>query len=357
VGAQHHRLLRFGAEFLHDAPPQQARRAQLGHFHVEVHADAEEERQPAGEIVDVHAFGDGGAHVFHAVGQGQRQFQRRRGARFLHVVAGDRDRVELRHMLGGVGDDVGDDAHRRFGRIDVGVAHHEFFEDVVLDGARQLLAADARLLGRDDVAGQYRQHRAVHRHRNRDLVERDAVEKDFHVLDRVDRDAGLADVAGHARMIGIVAAMGGQVERHRDALAAAGQRAAIEGVGIGGGGEAGVLTDCPWPRRVHRRLRAAHERLESGQRVGMGQALHVGGGVQRLERDAVGLRRVEPRGIAAGRGAGRRLAPVLQRGWSCYGHGAWFGHVGGFLQADGLRRLYPVAAGFPMGCCLAAHIA
>jgi hypothetical protein len=49
---------------------------------------------------------------------------------------------------------------------------------------------------RDDVAGQDRQHRAVHGHRHRHLVERDAVEQDLHVLDRVDRDAGLADVAG-----------------------------------------------------------------------------------------------------------------------------------------------------------------
>ena len=40
-------------ELLHDPPPQQARRAQLGDLQVEVHADGEEERQPAGEVVDV----------------------------------------------------------------------------------------------------------------------------------------------------------------------------------------------------------------------------------------------------------------------------------------------------------------
>ena len=39
-----------------------------------------------------------------------------------------------------VGEDVADDAHARAGRIDVGVAHHEFFEDVVLNRAAELLA-------------------------------------------------------------------------------------------------------------------------------------------------------------------------------------------------------------------------
>ena len=55
VRAQHHRLRVLRREALHDPPPQQARRAQLGDLQVEVHADGEEERQPAGEVVDVHA--------------------------------------------------------------------------------------------------------------------------------------------------------------------------------------------------------------------------------------------------------------------------------------------------------------
>ena len=152
---------------------------------------------------------------------------------------------------------------------------------------------DALLLGRDDVAGQHRQHGAVHGHRHRDPVERDAVEQDLHVLDRVDGHAGLAHVAGHARMVGVVAAVGGQVEGHRDALAAAGQRALVEGVGFLGGGEAGVLADGPRPHRVHGGLRAAHERLEAGQGVGVGQAVHVALRVQRLDGDALGSDPVE----------------------------------------------------------------
>jgi hypothetical protein len=126
-------LALLGAEAVHDAAPQQSCCAELGHFQIEVHADGEEEAQPAGEIVDIHAARHRGAHVFHAVGQRQRQFQALRRAGFLHVVAGNRDRIEARHVARGVFDDVGNDAHRRLRRIDVGVAHHELFQDVVLD--------------------------------------------------------------------------------------------------------------------------------------------------------------------------------------------------------------------------------
>ena len=79
---------------------------------------------------------------------------------------------------------------------------------------------DALLLAGDDEAGQHGQHGAVHRHRHRHLLEGDAVEEDLHVLDRVDRHAGLADVADDARVVGVVAPVGRQVEGDRHALLA-----------------------------------------------------------------------------------------------------------------------------------------
>jgi hypothetical protein len=112
-----------------------ARGAHLGHFEIEVHADGPEEAQAPGEAVDVEALGQRGLHVLLAVGQREGQLQRLVGAGFLHVVAADRDRVELRHVLRRVLDDVADDPHARRGREDVGVADHELLEDVVLDGS------------------------------------------------------------------------------------------------------------------------------------------------------------------------------------------------------------------------------
>ena len=87
------------------------------------------------EGIDVQAPRHGGAHICHAVGQGEGQFLHRGRAGFVHVIAADGNGIEARHLRGRKGDDVGDDAHRRRRRIDIGVAHHEFLEDVVLDGA------------------------------------------------------------------------------------------------------------------------------------------------------------------------------------------------------------------------------
>jgi len=82
-----------------------------------------------------------------------------------------------------------------------------------------------------------REHRAVHGHRHRHLVQRDAVEQLPHVQDGVDGHAGHADVTGHARVVGVVAAVGGQVEGDRQALLAGREVAAVEGVRLLGGGE------------------------------------------------------------------------------------------------------------------------
>ena len=150
------------------------------------------------------------------------------------------------------------------GRIDIGVAHHEFFEDVVLDRARQLRVRHALFFGRDDVERQHRQHRAVHGHRHAHLVERDAGEQRAHVVDRIDGDARHADVAGHARMIAVVAAVGGEIEGDGEALLPGGEIAPVEGVGILRGGEAGILPDGPGLRRVHRGVGAAQERRLAG---------------------------------------------------------------------------------------------
>ena len=96
----------------------------------------------------------------------------------------------------------------------------------------------ALFLGRDDVEREDRQHRAVHGHRHAHLVERDAGEQRAHVVDGIDGDARHAHIARDARMVGIVAAMGGEIEGDREALLPGREVAAVEGVRILGRGEA-----------------------------------------------------------------------------------------------------------------------
>ena len=168
--------------------------AQLGDLHEEVHPDAPEERQPRRELVDGKARVQARLDVLDTVGQRVGQLQIRCRTGLLDVVAGDRDRVELRHLGAGVAEDVGDDPHRRLRRIDVGVADHELFEDVVLDGPGQLLRRHALLLGGHHVQREDRQHRTVHRHRHRHRRQVDAVEQLAHVEDGIDCHTGHSDI-------------------------------------------------------------------------------------------------------------------------------------------------------------------
>ena len=123
----------------------------------------------------------------------------------------------------------------------------------------EILLRNALFLRRDDVERHDRQHRAVHRHRHRHLAERNAVEQLPHVEDGIDGDARHADIAGDARMVAVIAAMRGEIEGDRQALLAGGEIAPVEGVGLLGRREAGILPDRPGLLDIHGRVGAAHE--------------------------------------------------------------------------------------------------
>jgi hypothetical protein len=69
------------------------------------------------------------------------------------------------------------------------------------------------------------------------------VEKRPHVEYRVDGHAGHADVADHALMVGVVAAVRRKIEGDREPRLPGREVAPVEGVGFLGGREAGVLPD------------------------------------------------------------------------------------------------------------------
>ena len=190
-------------------------------------------------------------------------------------------------MLRGVLENIGDDPHRRGRRIDVGVAHHELFEDVVLDGAGELFGRNALLLCGDDVERKDRKNRAVHRHRHAHLVERDAVEEDAHVLDRVDGYAGHADVTGHPGMIRVVSTMRRQVERDGEPFLPRCKVASIKRIALLSGREAGVLSDGPRPLDVHRGVRTSKERRQPWHRLQVRDDIEVVGRIDPLDVDAL----------------------------------------------------------------------
>ena len=88
----------------------------------------------------------------------------------------------------------------------------------------------ALLLARDDETCENRDHCAVHRHGDRDLIQRNAVEENLHVLNRVDGHTGLAHIALNARVIAVITPVRRQIESNRNTLLPGGQSTAVEGV-------------------------------------------------------------------------------------------------------------------------------
>jgi hypothetical protein len=115
-----------------------------------------------------------------------------------------------------------------------------------------------------------------------------SVEQRAHVVDAVDRDACHADVAAHARVIRVVAAVRREVEGDRKALLSCGDVATVEGVAVLGRREAGVLANRPGLSDVHGGVGTPHVGCNAGPRVEKVEAARVGTRVNGIEFDALG---------------------------------------------------------------------
>ncbi len=176
------------------------------------------------------------------------------------MVTGNGDGVELRHILGSVGEDVADDSHTELRRVDVGVTYHKLLEDVVLDSTGHLLELHSLLQTCHDVEGHDRENGSVHSHGYGHLSKRNLVEEDLHVLYGADAHASLSDIADNSWVISVVSSVGREVERYGKTLLAGGQVPSVERVGLFCGGEACVLAYGPRLLDIHRAVRSSQER-------------------------------------------------------------------------------------------------
>ncbi len=124
---------------------------------------------------------------------------------------------------------------------------------------RSAALLDALLLGDELVEQEQQRRRCVDRHRRRDPVERDPLEQELHIGERVDRDAGPAHLALGTRIVGVEPELGREVERDREAGLTLTEEVAIAGIRLLGRGEASVLADRPRPSPIHVRVDAAGE--------------------------------------------------------------------------------------------------
>jgi hypothetical protein len=114
------------------------------------------------------------------------------------------------------------------------------------------------LLGDRLVQGEQPHRGGVDRHRRVHLVERDAVEEGAHVTDVRDGDADLADLTDGELVVGVVAGLRRQVEGDREAGLPLRQVVAVQGVGLGRRGVAGVGAHDPGAVALVRRCRERH---------------------------------------------------------------------------------------------------
>ena len=266
VEAQHHRAGVFRLEaLLGDARPEAAGGAELGDLLQAEAVAGEEEGEAGGKLVELEPGGETGFDVGDGVRHGEADLLRRCAAGLAHVVAADADRVPGRQLIFAVGKDIGDKPDGGAGREDVGAAGDVLLQDVVLRGAADLSQVSALPLGHRHVEREQDRCRGVDRHRRRHLLERNAVEQRLHVAQRADRDAYLADFALRQRVVRVVADLGRQVERYRQAGLALPQQILIALVRLFRRTEAGVLAHRPEPAAIHRRLDASRIGVAAGK--------------------------------------------------------------------------------------------
>lgn len=180
---------------LHNPCPQAAGGPELGHLFQHVRHRPEEKRYARGEPVHVETRTCGGLDIRDSVGEREANLLRRRRARLANVISADADRVEAGYVLSRIGEDVGDQPQRRRGWKDVCAAGDVLLEYVILDRARELVSRDALLGSNGDVHRQEHGRGGIDGHRGRDFVERNGIEKNLHVGQRVDGYADPADLA------------------------------------------------------------------------------------------------------------------------------------------------------------------
>ena len=117
------------------------------------------------------------------------------------MVATDGDGIKFGHLGGGVANDIRDYAHGRLRGIDIGVAHHKFFQNIVLQGSGKLLRSNTLLFCGNYIASHNRQYRAIHGHGHRHLIQGNTVKEDFHILNRINRHTSLAHITLYSRMV------------------------------------------------------------------------------------------------------------------------------------------------------------
>jgi len=76
-----------------------------------------------------------GSEVFKTISKRIGQFLNCSGSCLLNMVSADTDGVEFWHILRSIFKNIGNDAHGGLRWINIGIANHKFFQNIVLNGS------------------------------------------------------------------------------------------------------------------------------------------------------------------------------------------------------------------------------
>jgi len=266
VEAEEKRARIFGSEAVtHDFGPEAASGAKFGDFFEEIAVGVEEEGKLRREFVDREAGVECGLNVGNTIGEREGDFLDRGGTRFADVITGDGDGVPFGKSIAAPGKNVGDDAHRGAHRIDVGSARDVFLEDIVLNGAGEFGEIGALFSCDGDVEAEKNCGRSVDGHGSGNAFERDLIEERFHVFERIDGYANLADFSESERMIGVHANLRRKIKSNGQTLLSFAEEVAIALIGFGGAAEPGVLAHGPKTSAIHSGINTAGKRKFAGE--------------------------------------------------------------------------------------------
>ena len=210
------RILRLEA-LAHQARPQAARGAEFRDLLEQIVVRIQEERKARGKVIHRQPARDGRLNVGDGVGQRKRHFLDRRRARLPDVITADGDGIPFRSAIMAEGEDIRHNPQGGAEGIDVRPTRDIFLQDIVLDSPRKLAEVHALLFRHREVERQEDGRGGVNGHRGGDTVQRDVLEKGFHILERINGHAHAAHFATGKRMVRVQTNLGGKIESHRKA--------------------------------------------------------------------------------------------------------------------------------------------
>ena len=262
MNAEHHGFCFLSMEtFFQNGCPETTGCTEFSNFFKYVVVSVPEEGQAACEIIDFQTGFQSCFDVSDTISDGESDFLSSSGACFTDMVTGDGNGVPLRYILGAVFKNVGNQTHRRFNRENIGSAGCVFFQNIVLNGAAELIGRYALLFSNCDVHSQQYGCRCVDCHGCGNFAQINLVKKDFHIFQGIDCYAYLTDFADSHFVIRVIADLGRKVECAGQAGAAIFNQVTITFVGFFSGSKACIHTHSPETAAVHGRLYAAGIRI------------------------------------------------------------------------------------------------